>query len=342
MPSDFGYINARVKAMRSRLLPPGRVEELLAVPDLDTFLRALGTTVYAPDLQEALTRYQGLRAVDEAMMQHFQKAVRRIVSFAEGRARALIEVVLMDWDLHNLRVILRAKHTDRSPDDVSENLIPAGRLTEVRLRELARQPDLAAIGSTLSTWGHPLAEALVQGLRDYQETKDLLALELALDRRYFSWALRIARGIGHSTRVVRQMVRMEIDHTNVKTALKLQRIPDLSRDQRQRFYISGGAVVSQQMFVSLADPQTAERTARELRAHEIRLEGSTIAEQERSLRHEYARHLARHYFGDPLAIDVVIGFLGMLHSEIQNLRLIARAKALGIPRDVLRREMVLA
>ena len=49
MPSDFGYINARVKAMRSRLLPPGRVEELLALPDLDGFLRALGTTAYAPE-----------------------------------------------------------------------------------------------------------------------------------------------------------------------------------------------------------------------------------------------------------------------------------------------------
>lgn len=342
MPSDFGYINARVKAMRSRLLPPDRVEELLALPDLDGFLRALSTTAYAPELQEALTRYQGLRAVDEAMMQHFQKTVRRIVAFAEGRARDLIEVVLMDWDLHNLRAVLRAKHSGRKPEEVVENLVPAGRLSEVRLRELAQQPDVAAIASTLSTWAHPLASALVEGLRDYQETGDLLALELALGRRYFEWALRITRGPGYSKRAVREIVRTEIDHTNTKTALKVQRIPDLSREERRRFYIPGGAVFSPEIFVNLADPGTAESAMRELRSRGFHPEGRTIAEQERWLDERYARHSARKYLGDPLAIDVVLGFLAMLHSEVQNLRLIARSKVLGIPRDVVRREMVIA
>ncbi|MDR5683439.1 MAG: V-type ATPase subunit [Armatimonadota bacterium] len=341
MPDDFGYINARVKGMRSRLLLPGRIEELLALPDLDGLLAALGNTPYGPELQEALTRYQGIRAVDEALMQHFQKNVRRILSFAEGRARQLIEVVLMDWDLHNLRAVLRAKHAGRNPEEVTENLVPAGQLTEVRLRELAQQPDVAAIASTLSTWGHPLAEALVEGLRDYQETKDLLALELGLDRHYFEWALRMARGSGRSESVVREIVQMEIDHTNVKTALKLQRIPDLPREDRRRFFLPGGAVVSPEVFLNLADPQTAEWGTRELRARGIHPEGSTIADQERSLDEEYARHLARLYLGDPLAIDVVIGFVAMLYSEIRNLRLIARSKVLGIPRDVVRREMAL-
>jgi vacuolar-type H+-ATPase subunit C/Vma6 len=81
---------------------------------------------------------------------------------------------------------------------------------------------------------------------------------------------------------------------------------------------------------------------RELRNRGIHPEGRTIAEQERWLDERYARHSARKYLGDPLAIDVVLGFLAMLHSEVQNLRLIARSKVLGIPRDVVRREMVIA
>ena len=35
---DFPYINARVRAMRSRLLDPGRIEELLALPSIDALL----------------------------------------------------------------------------------------------------------------------------------------------------------------------------------------------------------------------------------------------------------------------------------------------------------------
>jgi vacuolar-type H+-ATPase subunit C/Vma6 len=53
---DYPYINARVKVMKSHLLPQTRVEEFLQVPDLDAFIQALADTPYNMELQEALTR----------------------------------------------------------------------------------------------------------------------------------------------------------------------------------------------------------------------------------------------------------------------------------------------
>ncbi|MDR5708563.1 MAG: V-type ATPase subunit [Armatimonadota bacterium] len=341
MPEDFGYINARVKGMRSRLLPPGRLEELLGLADLESFIHALGNTPYGPELQEALTRYQGLRAVDEALMRAFQKTAQKILGFSEGKARALIRVFLVQWDLHNLRTILRAKHSGHPLEATEQNLIPAGELTEVRLRELLAQPDLAALAGTLATWEHPLAEALLAAIRQYESTQDLLSLELSLDRGYFEWALRVARGMGHNETLVRDVVRMQIDFTNVKTAFKLQQLADLSREERERFFLPGGSVVSRDVFLNLADPTTAEFGLRELRGRGIHPEGQTAGEVERFLEEESTRRMAMLYLGDPLGIDVVIGFLTMLSSEIRNLRLIARSKALGIPRDLVRREMAL-
>ncbi len=341
MPADFGYINARVKGMRARLLSSGQLEELLGLGDLESFLHALANTPYGPELQEALTRYQGLRAVDEALSRHFQKTARKILSFAEGKPLKLIQIFLVQWDLHNLRTILRAKHAGHPAEVAEQNLVPAGELTEVRLRELLAQPDLGALASTLATWEHPLAEALLGAVRTYEDHKDLLNLELSLDRAYFEWALRAARGVGRNEAVVRDVVRMQIDFTNVKTAFKLQLLPDLAPEDRGRFFLPGGAVVSREVFLNLADPQTAELGLRELRARGIYPEGRTPAEVERSLEEEATRRLAALYLGDPLGIDVVIGFLTMLSSEVRNLRLIARSKALGIPRDLIRREMVL-
>ena len=40
---DFPYINARVRAMRSRLLPSARLEELLGTPTMEAFLQGLAT-----------------------------------------------------------------------------------------------------------------------------------------------------------------------------------------------------------------------------------------------------------------------------------------------------------
>ena len=132
---DFPYINARVRAMKSRLLDPGRMEELLAVPTLDAFIQALNNTPYGHDLQEALSRYATLQAVDVALARNFYNTTTKVLSFADGKPRALIEVVLMRWDLINLRIILRGKHSGVHQDDIASSLIPAGSLGEAALRE---------------------------------------------------------------------------------------------------------------------------------------------------------------------------------------------------------------
>ena len=54
---DFPYINARVKVMKSRLLPQTRFEELLQAPDLNAFIQGLSETPYNMELQEALSRF---------------------------------------------------------------------------------------------------------------------------------------------------------------------------------------------------------------------------------------------------------------------------------------------
>jgi V/A-type H+-transporting ATPase subunit C len=341
VPADFGYINARVKGMRARLLPPGRVEELLALPTLDAFLQAINSTPYATELQEALSRYQGLRAVDEALMQHFQRAVRKLLSFAEGRPRHLIEVVLMNWDLHNLLTVLRGKHAGRAGEDVESNFVPAGTLTEARLKELSQQPDVAAISGTLATWEHPLARPLGEALYRYLQGKDLMALELHTQRYYYEWALRAVRGTDASAAAVRRSLEMEIDYTNIKTAYKLRLAKDMPRAERENFFVPGG-LLSPKVFTNLADAESAEVGLREVRARGLHPSGDSPAEVERWAADQLTRHRLQLYLGDPLGIDVVLGYLAMLHEELKNLRLIARAKVLGIPRDVVRREMALA
>ncbi|MBI4279736.1 MAG: V-type ATPase subunit [Armatimonadetes bacterium] len=343
MPADFGYINARVKGMRSRLLPPGRLEEMLALPTLDDFMQALTTTPYGPDLQEALSRRAGIQAVDEALARNFQQITRKILNFADGQPRTLIELVLLRWDTANVLAILRGKHTARGAEEITANLIPAGGLRDVALRDLAGQADVAGVAGALTALAHPFSTPLAEGIRAYQETNDLLELELRLERYYAEHVLSAAGGSDHSAQVVRLVVQAELDVTNVKTALKLQRQERLSGEDRARFFIPGGMVTSEDLFVALADPQTAERGWRALYARGFpRLPATDdLLEIEKTLDLYVLRESAKLYLGDPLAIDVVIGYLSMKYNEVVNLRLIARGKLLGIPREMVRREMAL-
>ncbi len=338
---DFPYINARVRAMRSRLLDPGQLEELLALPTLDAFIQALANSPYSRELQEALSRHTGVRAVDEALARNFFHTTTKVLSFADGKVRSLIETVLMRWDRANIRVILRGKHTGRPEEEIIANLFPAGALNEVALRELASQPDVAGAIGALGGLDHPFAPALAEGLAAYQESKDLFDLELRLDRFYATYGLRLAKGAGYNEQVVRNFLQTELDAVNVKTALKLQRAGPLPRQEKTRFYIPGGRIVSEDLFLLMTDPATAEQGMRGLRVRGFPIKSvEDLAAFERELDLAMIHEQTGRYLADPLSIDVVIAYFAMKYSEVVNLRLIARSKALGIPRDRVRREMV--
>jgi V/A-type H+-transporting ATPase subunit C len=337
---DFAYINARVKVMKSRLLPLSRLEELLQAADLDAFIQGLSETPYNMELQEALSRFAGVRAVDEALSQNFYRATRRILSFADGSPRRQIEVVLLRYDLQNLRAIVRGRHTGKSEEEILATLYPGGVLSEVKLRELLQQPDLRAIADTLVTWMHPLGRALREGVDAAQRSGSLLDLEMALDRAYAQYGLRVADGEGDGEATFRRLLGAEITATNVKTALKLRRMKELSREERQRFFILGGAL-SLERFLTLADPQSSLAEIGSLRLFGSGLTGTdNLLEMERAIDRASHRMAAQLSLGDPLALDVVIGYLTRKATEVSNLRVIAHAKLLGLSLDLTRQELV--
>jgi len=335
---DFAYINARVKVMNSRLLPAARLDELFRASDLDTVLQGLADTPYNVELAEALSRFTGVRAVDEGLSQNFSHTTQRILSFADGEARDLIEVVLLRYDLQSLRAIIRGKLTGRSQDEIVGTLFPGGLLSEVKLRELLQQPDVRAIADTLTTWMHPLASAVREGADALQRGGSLLDVESALDRAYVRYGRRIADTEGDGD--LRRYLQAEVTMTNAMTALKLRRIKELPREERERFFVPGGTLPLDR-FLTLADPQSSLSEIASMRLFGAELAGTeTLSEIERAIEQAFQRMAARMYMADPLGVGVVIGYLARKAAEISNLRVIAHARQLGIPEDVARREIV--
>ncbi|MDI6772903.1 MAG: V-type ATPase subunit [bacterium] len=339
---DFPYINARVRAMRSRLLTAAQLDELLGAPTLPAFLQALASTPYAGDLQEALVRFEGVRAVDEALARNLHRTTRKILGFADGRPRALIEVVLLRWDLVNLRVIVRGKHAGRSGDEVMAALLPAGTLGEAALKEMVTAPDIAGVVGTLEAVGHPFAPVMAEAMAGYAGNQDLLAFELLLDRAYVERGLRQTRGRSGDAAVLREVLQAEIDAANAKTALKLGSAGGLDEEALLRFFIPGGVLLPADLFLALSASSTRASAWRRLRINgfPIRDLPETPIEFERALDLATAQALAGRYSGDPLGLDIVIGYLALKTYEVANLRLVARGAFLGLPREAVRREMV--
>lgn len=225
---DYGYINARIRAMKSQLFDRSFIESLLAMKSAEDVIAALGNTSYRGDIERGSVKYPGIAGIEEGLKDHLSTSYNKVVKVVGGNKEAsrLLNLLLGRWDLHNLRTVIRGKHSGATDEEIKSQLIPAGSLDEVTLTELTKQPDVKACIDLLANWKVPYAKPLQEGFRLYLNTGNLADLETSLDRFYYEFALaetepRALLGHSQSVRLVREFFKREIDFVNIMSALRL-------------------------------------------------------------------------------------------------------------------------
>ncbi len=333
MSAAYGYLNARVRGMRARLLPPGFVTEQLDAAGFAGFTGALGQTSYGRDLEEAQAEANGLAAVDAALAASFVRTTRTLLDMANGVPHDLIALLLRRYDLANLKSVVRARHAERSADDVMSTVLPAGELTTKTLRAMAEAPDLAAAGQVLALRRHPLSEPFRKAVAAYASDHDLLAFEVTLDRAFYAGWTADARRL-RAPDGFRTYIAAEVDATNLRTALKLRgRQTDPSR-----YLVEGGRWIGPSTFVEIAQ-QPVGTPLPALRGPFANLTDTvTLGEVEAGLR-ATLDHVTRRLSTDPLDIGLVADYLRRKEQETAQLRLVARGTYYGVPREALVKEL---
>jgi V/A-type H+/Na+-transporting ATPase subunit C len=333
VPADYGYVNARVRGLRSRLLPDGFVAAQVDAGGFAAFTGALAQTAYARDLEEAQSEHTGLAAVDRALARSYLRATETLLSSTSGTAHALIALMLRRHDLANLKAVARGRHAERDADAVMAAVLPAGELGAQVVRSMAEAPDLGAAGQVLALARHPLAEAFRRAAAAYAADGDLLAFEVALDRAFYrGWsedAERLPAPDGF-----RRLVAAEVDAANLRTALKLRgRDGDLDR-----YFVEGGASLSGRTFLEITRQPTGDPLPALTGPLAAVGGAATLSEVEVRLA-EQLDAIARRLSMDPLDIGLVTDYLRRKERETAQLRLLARGTYYGVPRAALAKEL---
>lgn len=320
--------------MKAKLLGPEFYAAALDASDFRAFMSALSQSPYMRDLEEAQARFEGLRALDVALARNFYHTTRSILTFSDGVPEALIALLLWRYDLYNLKAVARAKHAGRGLEEVQEVFFPAGQLKLPMLEAVAAAPDMAAAAQALFATPTPLKGAFARAAQRYQSSGDLYALELALDQAYYKLVLEALRKLPAPTEFVRYL-RREIDATNLRTALKLRGGETSGAD----LFVPGGKELNRATFDAiLNDPSPGALQALAGTSFAAVAEAGTLSEAEQVIR-EVLNHSAKRLAADPLGIGVVANFLRLKEAETARLRLLARAKYYGVPRETLAKEL---
>jgi V/A-type H+/Na+-transporting ATPase subunit C len=335
MSSDYGYINARVRGMKSKLLAPEFYNEALDATDFRAFMSTLGQSSYGREVEEAQARFEGLKVLDTALARNFYQTARSIATFSDGQAGQLVRLLLLRYDLGNIKTIARAKHAGRSPEDIQASLFPAGELKPAVLDNVAAAPDMAAVAQALLATPTPLRGAFARAAANYQSDKDLYKLELELDRAYYGILLDELKDAKADSDFVRYIKR-EIDATNLRTALKLRSAGSATSDE---VYVSGGKEISRALFDSIVNDRSSGSLQGLVTTSFAAVAETTSLSQAEDVVRSVLSGNAKRLSSDPLDIGVVANFLRMKETETAKLRLLGRGKFYNVPRQRLEQEL---
>ncbi len=346
---DYGYANARIRGMKSRLLDRRTLDELAAKPDVNALIVELEKTPYMEDIAEASTRYQGIQCLEYALRRNYTRTFKKILGIVKGQpAETYIRLFLGRWDVQNVKTILRGKSFHISQDEIFECLVPAGDLDEVTLGEMIKQPDVKAVVDLLATWRIPCAKPLTRHFPEYTDERNLIVLENALDQFFYQTALEALQGDDYNERLVRDMLSTEIDVVNVKTVLRLIR-DKIGPSDAGKYLIDGGRRLRRGFLMAMLEAKSLEAAVGMLEGTrydflaevpEEHFKGEKVSEFEKQLdRFLIARGLGA-FNEDPLSIAVAIGYFWAKYNEITNLRVIARCRTADVPDENVRGELI--
>ncbi len=348
--TDVGYANARLRGMKANLLQRPFFDELIETPNVAGAVQVLQDTTYGPDLEQELIHGWTAAVVDEALKDNIVRTFTKVFSFLDPTARDVLTVLLGRWDVQNIKTVLRGAHNSVALEQIKESLMPLGFISENELEALARLNDVGAIINTLATWEVPYAAPLRKAYGDYVTTADLSDLELELDRFWAEYAEEQLDRRGENYEVAKRILATQIDVLNLVMVFRLLRA-DAEMVRAERYFMDGGRYITRPLFLELAKLSDVDEVIDRLRkttyaepldtAAMRYLEKNSISTFERALEMVLTRQALLSGVRDPQGVGVAISYIYAKLNEITNLRIIIRGKAVGMPPERVREDLIL-
>ncbi|MCH8205217.1 MAG: V-type ATPase subunit [Candidatus Hydrogenedentes bacterium] len=342
------YISARVRGMASTLMTRGTLDSFLDKGDLKAISEALLSSPYEVEMAEALTRYEGVEAIEDAVSRNLVNTFARLRRIGRGPYEQWVGIFLARWDLIAVRALLRNQHHELDAETGAESLVPGPSIPQALMHELASQSSMEALVSGLTAWNTKLCGVLAEHLGEYQETRRLGVLEEALDRSYFLGNLRRWSSTrDEDLRFGRMLLKTEIDRINLRILFAPAAADETPEDRIAQVLPRG--LLSDDVLRAIASAPSPDRAVTFLEntpyadlteGIEYYVQTGKFSLLERQFELALFARLRQGSQQLPLGIAVLMRYAWMKYNEVINLRLIAHGIAFQLPRERVAQEML--
>ncbi len=324
----YGYAVARLRALENRLLDESTLSRMIDCDSLESAVKVLGETPYSASLMEQKSPQDFDKAIEAELLRTYTEVETFV---PDGGLTAILRLV---YDVHNVKTLLKGQFLAAAGEKRRLDLLtPLGNIDTDRLVT-------AVEGEEYWELPYGFDRAIPQALAAWEQTRNAMAADKVIDGVYFGSLLDAAKKL--SVPSVENWVRSRIDGENIKTLLRLSRLPR-ERAAAAGFLHAGGTLPVNRLEPLVAEP--VENWARLLAFADIgRLLlpfaesenfNALLVRYEKDLDNFISARIGSCRFG-AFEPGNVVRYLWAREIEAKNLRIILVSVANGVEKDVIR------
>jgi V/A-type H+-transporting ATPase subunit C len=343
---NYAYACARIRAKKSLLLPSDAYPKLLMM-DLNEIGRFLGEGQYRIEMTELASKYEGVNLIEMGTSRNLARIFAQILGFTKGELREMLAAYFTQWDISNIKTILRGKYYGAPLDDIREDLVAAGELTEEDLNALLTIEGIKEVVEALKRMKDIRIPDDVMAA--YEAQGALSPVEDYLDRLYYDRLLERIKGNSKPVKIFLQFVRKQIDHTNIMTLMKLKR-EGMAPDKIASYLIDGGHEIPMKELARLAAVENFDQLLTELTRFSFfeDIKDDLNRVKETGSLNEVSLAMTRHTLKEseafshlhPLSVLPIIDYAIRKRLEVDNIRIVSRGRESGLDADQIKKLLV--
>ena len=344
--SKYSFINAKLRARISKILPDELFEELAKAPSIDAALVLLRDTPFG-GLDETYSQTGDLKQAEFDLLRSEIDLYRNIRQYVHQNSAQLLDAMLSQFEIENLKNAIRIyfdRQIRRRSVESSTHYILYERIVhDVPIDIIVNADSFEEIAGACE--GTPYSQIIRKYSHTVESEGSLFRMEIALDHFYYRNLLSSIDRLDRRDRTIAlRLTGVEIDLQNINWIIRFKNFYDLPLEAVLAAIVPGGFNLDKtvmgelytaqnvtsvlQGFVkrkypalsALLSAQTADSTSRLLLIRRI---------LEEIMKHEVHRILA----GYPFTIGITLSYFVLKRNELKKVRTILNAKYYGIEQE---------
>jgi len=341
--AKYAFINAKVRARISKILPDGTFDQLARAPSLEAALALLRETPFA-HLEETYAATGDLKQAELELLKSEIELYRSVKAYVHRDSLELIDALLCQFEIDNLKNAIRIffdTHVRHRPTDASIHYILYDRIIhDIPIDLVVNAGSFDEIAGVCE--GTPYGQIVRKYGHTVEAEGSLFRLEMALDHFYYQNLLAAIGGLSPRDRgIALRLAGVEIDLQNISWIIRFRKFYNLPLEAVRAAIVPGGFNLSAAVIDDLYGAQNVTAAIQGFVKAKYpglsALLSSAMPDSTsrlllvRRIMEEIMKYEVQHILaGYPFTIGILLAYFALKRNELGKIRIILNAKQYGV------------